>query len=110
MNGKEKEKFRRTSTWKAFKKLMDKLQPFDYVTKKKLTKRHQLHHLDLNPEHYTILDNNNFINLNPETHKIIHWIYSRYTRDPEIINRIKEVIDIMYKINEGKDVKDFDKN
>lgn len=109
MTGKDKEKFRRSKTWKDFKKIMDAQLPYDYVTHKKLSKRHQLHHLNLNPADYTKLNKDNFINLNSESHKIIHWIYSRYTRDPSIIDRIKEVIDIMYIINQGKDIKDFDK-
>lgn len=107
MNGKEKGKFRRSKNWLNFKKYIDKLQPVDQLTKKKLSKRHQLHHLNLDPDKYTILEENYFLNLNPESHKIIHWIYSRYVKDPLIIDRLKEIIDKMYAINNGKDIKDY---
>jgi len=107
MNGKEKQKFRNSKTWKEFKKKIDKLQPVDQLTRKKLSKRHQLHHLDLNPDNYEKLLQENFLNLNPESHKIIHWVYSRYIKDPAIIERMTDIIKAMYILNNGKDVKDY---
>lgn len=107
MTGEEKTKFRKTKNWKDFKNKMDKLQPMDQLTNKKLSKRHQLHHLNLDPKKYTELKEENFTNLNPESHKVIHWIYSRYCRDPKFMARLIDIINRMIYINEGRDISDY---
>lgn len=108
MNGKQKSKFRRTKAWTELKRKVDKLQPVDQLTHSKLTKRHQLHHMDLDPSHYTDLSNiEHFRNLNPESHKVLHWFYSRYVKDPLILDRLHELLAAMYVINNGKDIRDF---
>ena len=93
MTQKEKAKFRRTKEWITFrKKIAEKYNNKDAITGKKLYKGWTLHHLDLNPENYTILDENNFIPLNKKTHDVIHFLV-RY--DISILNQLKHYLEKM---------------
>lgn len=120
IDGETKTKFRKTSFWKEFRKKhfikeqkklkngkIKDIPNIDEVTLRPLTKYYDLHHLNLNSQHYTELDDSNFKALNPKTHECIHWFYSEYCKDPSFRERFLDVIDLMYKINDGKDVKDF---
>lgn len=72
----------------------------DYITGNKLRKGFELHHMDLNPEHYENLDNKeNFLCLNKLTHKMLHWLYNYYKNDKKVINRLVEVLERMCEIN-----------
>ena len=105
LNGTEKGKFRQTTVWKEFRtRFKGALDP---ITLKKLPKRFQLHHMDLNPEHYTNLNYNNFIPLNGTTHDILHYLYGYYRKDKDILKRLKKQLDRMVELNDGKDIKDF---
>lgn len=87
MTQKEKAKFRRTREWAVFrKKMAEKYNNKDAITGKKLYKGWTLHHLDLNPKNYTILDENNFIPINKQTHDVIHFLV-RY--DLSILDNLK---------------------
>ena len=101
MTQNQKSKFRASSPWKAFrKKVRDYYDNTDPITKKKLYKGFNVHHLDLNEKHYTdISDITHFIPLNKKTHDNIHWLYDYWKNDPEIINRIMEVLMMMKEIN-----------
>ena len=72
---KEKAKFRATSVWKKFRELLKKERKVDFITKKPLRKGFQVHHCDLNENHYKDLNPLNFITVNKNSHKIIHEIY-----------------------------------
>ena len=72
---KEKAKFRATSVWKKFRELLKKERKVDFITKKPLRKVFQVHHCDLNENHYKDLNPLNFITVNKNSHKIIHEIY-----------------------------------
>lgn len=75
MTQKEKTKFRQSKEWKDFrKKIAEKFEGKDAISGKKLYKGFILHHLDLNPENYDVLDENNFIPLNKATHECIHFL------------------------------------
>ena len=105
IDGKTKGKVRLTEVWKTFRNLFDK--KLDPITLKKLPKRYNLHHLVLDPARYTELDENKFRPHSSTTHDFIHWLYGYYRKDKAIIDRIKEELDEMVKLNDGKDVKDF---
>lgn len=120
IDGETKNKFRKTSFWKEFRKKhfikeIKKLKNgkekiisnVDEVTLRPLTKYFDLHHLNLNSQNYTNLDDSQFKSLNSKTHECIHWFYSEYCKDPTFKDRFLNVIELMYKINNGKDVKDF---
>lgn len=99
MSQKDKTKFRATVKWKKFRlKIASVNNKLDYITKKKLIKGYTLHHLDLNEENYQNLIDENFIPLNKNTHKFIHWLYLYYKNDKLIIERINDVMEKMLKL------------
>lgn len=105
IDGKTKAEFRLTTVWKNFRKKFDK--QIDPITLKKLPKRYNLHHLVLDPSRYTELDEDKFRPHANSTHDLIHLLYGYYRKDKDVLNRIKEELDLMIELNDGKDVKDF---
>lgn len=96
-----KTKFRSSAKWKKFKHFMNvKQKGLCYITRKKLLKGANLHHLDLNEEHYQDLSNpDNFVYVNKSLHDVIHVLYRYYPKDPKVLDRLKEVLDQMVKLN-----------
>lgn len=107
LTGLEKNKFRQTTVWIKFRERFK--GAIDPITLKKVSKRFQLHHMDLNPEHYTDLKFENFAPLNGTTHDLIHYLYGYYRKDKQILKRIQKLLDKMVEINDGKDICDFKK-
>lgn len=116
----EKGWFRTTKTWKNFRDSFEiagikqfkngKAKPVkatDPLTGNPLKKGWQLHHLDLNSANYTELIRENFEALNPQSHDVLHWCYTQMCKDPKFIERLTDLLNRMYEINSGKDVKDF---
>lgn len=102
-----KEKFRKTSKWKDFKKGFS--TDVDAISLKKLPKRWQLHHMDLDPSHYTILKKDNFLPLNGLSHKLVHYLYSIYRNDKDVLKRLKKILDKMDMLNNGMDILNYKK-
>lgn len=98
-NEREKKRFRQTKAWKEFRNSIRKKIKFDFLTGKKLTGKWELHHLDLDSNNYQVLEEENFIPLNSRSHSTIHFLYSYYSKDPEIIDRLKVILDKMKEIN-----------
>ena len=94
---KEKAKFRATSVWKKFRELLKKERKVDFTTKKPLRKGFQVHHCDLNENHYKDLNPLNFITVNKNSHKIIHEIYRYYLRI--ILYNLRIVFEKMDELN-----------
>jgi hypothetical protein len=87
MNTKEKAKFRKTKEWKEFREYMKaKYNSKDPITGDKLRKNWNLHHMDLNSDNYTILDENNFLPLNKGTHELLHRLYTFCTKKERVDN------------------------
>ena len=98
-----KTKFRATKKWKEFRDHMRELQKTDPVTGQKLTRLANLHHCDLNEEHYEDLSNeDNFVFLNQMTHKCVHFLFSKSKPKQwrERIERLIPILEKMEKINE----------
>jgi hypothetical protein len=92
--------FRQSRAWRNFRKVKFTESSKDFVTHKKLKANYSLHHLDLNPDHYTdISDPTKFENLNKESHGWVHELYRYYRKDPEILDRLKELLDRMVDLN-----------
>lgn len=91
---KEKAKFRLTEQWKSFRKWKHNEQcGLDPITGSKLPKMAHLHHKNLNAAEYEdISHEENFILLQPTTHKVIHWGLTQIKklRSMEIIERYVE--------------------
>lgn len=99
---KSKRNFRQSKEWKSFRKFMHKLSGGkDCITNKPLRKGYQVHHQDLDERNYNNLDPAHFICCNNLTHKVIHWLYTYYQKDPKIIDRLREELETMLKINKG---------
>ena len=94
---KEKAKFRATSVWKKFRDLLKKERKVDFVTNKPLRKGFQVHHCDLNENHYKDLNPLNFITVNRNSHKIIHEIYRYDWR--MILDNLRIVFEKMDELN-----------
>ena len=96
----KKTAFRNTSAWQKYRKFRKRHDKVDYITHKSLGTKWSLHHMNLDPEQYTDLSEmDNFISLNNSTHDIIHLLYPIYLEDPEVIDRLEEVLYRMWRIN-----------
>lgn len=97
-NQSKKTKFRATKKWKEFRNHMRELQKTDPVTGQKLTKLFNLHHLDLDEEHYEDISNeDNFICLNQKTHECVHFFFSK-SKPKQWRERLKRIIPILKKM------------
>ena len=103
MTQKEKTKFRSSSKWKSFRQELKKEQKVDFITRRPLLKGFAVHHLDMRDQYYTDLTKKEkFICLNKKMHKdIVHELYRYYQKDPEILDRLKEVLDRMNDFNQN---------
>ena len=93
---KSKSSFRASSVWKDFRKRKYDIQGGkDWITLRKLSKAYHTHHCNLNASEYENLENEgNFIAVNHETHKVLHWAlrYVKMLHSMEIIDRLYEEI------------------
>ena len=100
---KKKRNFRSSKVWKAFRHQKNVEQNgLDPITKKKLLKRANLHHMNLDESKYEDLSHpEQYVFLNSMTHDFMHWLFRYYVNDPDIIYRIKQFQDEMVRINKG---------
>lgn len=106
MNDKQKSKrnFRKTERWKSFKAFMkERCGAVDAITLKKLYKTWQLHHRNLDESEYQNLRADWFLPCNNLTHKVLHWLYTYYQKDPQIIYRLRDEMERMKEINSNAD-------
>lgn len=101
----ERAKFRATKEWKELRKWFKENQKEDPVTLKPLGLRFNLHHMRCEKkfkekQYYEDLsDKDNFLALNSETHKIVHYLYTYYVADPDILKRLESVLEKMKELN-----------
>ena len=102
MTYKERQAFRKTNAWHKWKAKCRLHTSKDFITKEPLCRNWNLHHLDLNIQHYdNITDMNRFMPLNPKTHEVIHEIFKWYKKDHKVIDRIKNTLDLMEEYTNG---------
>lgn len=93
---KDKLKVRSTKAWKEWRlKCFEAANGRDYVTGKKLYKGWNLHHLDESLENYAVFTDDRFLPVNKKTHDMIEWLWVYYRKDPEVIERLKSVMERM---------------
>lgn len=100
-NSEKKAAFRRTREWREWRIKIAELQNGkDAITGKKLSKRYHCHHLDMSADNYDQLIEENFICLNKQMHDTIHILFRYYAKDPSILEKLKNILDIMKELNE----------
>lgn len=108
MKNDPKAQFRRTKEWKDFRDKIKKKQKKDPITDKPLTKNYNLHHLDLDSNHYTDISNEtHFIGLNNQTHDVVHFFFGDGRVKKDWRNRVEklvEILEIMEKLNDNTEV------
>lgn len=104
MNKRERYNFRMSYKWKKFRIHMKKKAGYiDYITKHPLTRSWNLHHCDLRTANYDhISDDSRFVALNKNTHDFVHWLYSIWIKDKDVINRIVKLMEHMEKCSHDK--------
>lgn len=107
IDGKQKAEFRTTSVWKNFRNKLFKERKVDALTGRKLTKTWNCHHERFDPVLYTDLNEEFFLTLNNQMHDWLHIAISETIKNPNFMNKAKELVELHIKLNEGKDVKDF---
>ena len=91
-NQKRKTKFRASKEWKDFRHKIREKQQVDPVTGARLTRQANLHHLDLDEDHYEDLsDESHFVFLNHATHKVIHYFFLK-SKPKEWRKRIERLV------------------
>lgn len=98
---KMKRDFRASKKWKEFRHRKNVEQEgTDPITLKKLLKGANLHHLDDREENYQNIDEpKRFVYLNKKTHDTIHFLYNYYKKDPKVLERMKEYLELMIKFS-----------
>ena len=100
ISSEKKSKFRQSKEWKTFRiKIAEKQDKKDIITRKPLRKGYICHHLDMSPENYDSLTEENFIAVNKTTHDALHFLFRYYQKDPIVLYRFKEVLDRMNELN-----------
>lgn len=104
LNNKERSKFRQTKRWKLHRLHIKSIQNgLDYVTHKPLRKGYQCHHLSSDRSRYCELSDELQIGVNRQTHDAIHLLFSWKCKNPQAIDRLLEVVNKMYEMNNGRD-------
>ena len=103
MNQKEKQKFRASKKWRDFRDKKRKEQKVDPITGAKLSRLANLHHLDLNEEHYEDLsDESHFVFLNQAMHKTVHALFLK-SKPREWRKRVLALIKILKQMERIND-------
>ena len=98
---KSKRKWRASSAWKAFRKLiMHDQKGIDPITKSKLKGRWCLHHRHVSAsdeEYCDISKPEEYVALMSTTHKFLHWTFTYYKKfGREFLDRIEEELKRWY--------------
>ena len=109
ITGKEKGKFRLTSVWKKFREKLKDERKVDALTGRKLTKTWNLHHVRFDSKLYTDLNEKYFLTLNNQIHDLLHICISETIKNPDFMKILTKEVNRHIKINERKDVRDFNK-
>jgi hypothetical protein len=94
--------FRKTKAWKDFRQHMFEIQSIDPITNRKLLKGANLHHRCLDSNQYQILEEDRFVLLNRQSHKLLHIVYGDERRKKDwrkILDNLRIQCEEMDKYN-----------
>lgn len=98
-NNEMKREFRKSKKWREFSKSLKAEKKVDALTLQSLRKGSLTHHMDLNPEHYTVLNKDHFECFNMKSHDFVHFLYNYYKKDRSVLERLKKILDRMVELN-----------
>ena len=91
---KSKRNFRNSKAWKEFrKKIMHEQHDKDPITGSKLKGKWALHHrhVSANEEEYCDISKpEEYVACLAMTHKMLHFLYTYWKKDPQVLDRIEE--------------------
>lgn len=102
-SAKQRAEVRRKKEWKQLRIDKSKEQEgLDFLTQKKLSKKANCHHLDQRKdiEYYGNLSPDRFIMLNSKSHDCVHFLFTYWLNDPEIIERLVNILELMKTYSE----------
>ena len=101
---KKKRNFRASKKWREFRHLKYVEQNGRCpICNMKLGKTANLHHIDLNPDHYEDLSNtDNFVFLCNSCHDFIHYKYKAYCRGDFNFENLRNLFSKMQLTNQGE--------
>ena len=95
-----KDKFRSSPEWRQFRiDMQSRGRGVDALTLKPLRKGWNLHHLDMQEQNYAVLEPERFRCLNKSSHELVHTLYRYYRKDPSILKRLGELMELMFELN-----------
>ena len=95
-----KKKVRDTKEWKQLRvDMAAEHNNLCALTKKRLLKGWNLHHLCMKESEYSNFSHDRFIPLNVSAHDCIHYLYRYYLKDKGILTRLKKILDDMVEFN-----------
>lgn len=94
---------RKTPAWRQLRTdIVEEYNNKDALTLKPLRLGFNVHHLDMNVDRYDDLSIEKFRPLNKASHDVVHTLYRYYEKDETILERLKEILDMMVKYNSNK--------
>lgn len=97
-SAKDRAAFRKSAKYKKFRKWLKKERQIDELTGSLLAPGFQVHHLDMNPDNYEKLIPENFVTLNPFSHKVIHFLF-RCKDWRKVLENAYKILERMEKLN-----------
>jgi hypothetical protein len=97
-----KEEFRKSDEWLDFrKKIAESFANKDPITGKRLAKGFNVHHMRTNQDlegYCDLSKEDEFVPLNRYTHKLLHYLFTYYKKDKDILDRVKDALDRMCEL------------
>lgn len=97
-----KEEFRKSDEWLDFRrKIAESFANKDPITGKRLAKGFNVHHMRTNQDlegYCDLSKEDEFVPLNRYTHKLLHYLFTYYKKDKDILDRVRNTLDRMCEL------------
>lgn len=89
---------RKTAAWRQLRTdIAEEYNNTDALTLRPLRLGWNVHHLDMDVNRYDDLSIEKFRPLNKSSHDLVHTVFRYYAKDPDILERLKAILDEMVK-------------